>query len=166
MQELTAQSVHILYISTPSSVVECSPADPRGLARCIGTPCPPWISRSMSRQTIQRWVTQDPKEVKQEGIPEGLSILAQEVQVSTVGVCQTPTLTGNQGDTLDTLPLRGLPDLYRKPFHSVGSGPAWNRLPSGQKARNFSGKRIRTYHLEYGCYRGNESGSRTATMTV
>lgn len=34
----------------------------------------------MSRQTIQRWVTQDPKEVKQEGIPEGLSILAQEVQ--------------------------------------------------------------------------------------
>lgn len=80
---------------------ENSPADPRDLGGCQGTPHPPlWYQcldfQVLAEQAIQRWVTQNPKEVKQEGVPKGLRVLAQEVRVSTI-VFQGPTPAGKVG---------------------------------------------------------------------
>lgn len=94
------------------------------------------------RQTIQRNVTQNPKEVKQ-GLPERLRILEGPREHCCLAQhhwepWQFPGQPALEGFAL--------PDS-RKAFHSVGSGPAWNRLPCG---------------LEHGCYSVDGSRSRTA----
>ena len=62
-----------------------------------------WTSRSLPRQTIQRRVTQNPKEVKQKALPRGW-----ELRGSKQALLPGTNTTGNRGDTLDTRPSRDL----------------------------------------------------------
>lgn len=91
---------------------ENSPVDPRDLGGCLSAPHSPLCYQSLdfqvlAEQAIQRWVTQNPREVKQEGVPKGLRVLAQGVPVSTIAAFQGPPPAGNLGDNSGHPALRG-----------------------------------------------------------
>lgn len=153
---ISAHSIH------PKSFL----TDPRNVGKVHRYPIPTLVPTSgflahCQRQTIQRNVTQNPKEVKQ-GLPERLRILGGPREH-----CCLAQHHWEPGQFTGHPALEGfaLADS-RKAFHSVGSGPAWNRLPCGQKARTPPGKRSGAYPLEHGCYSVDESRSRTASGMV
>ena len=164
--EWSAESGAASRISAHSIHPRSFLADPRNVGQVHGYPIPPLFPTSgflahCQRQTIQRNVTQNPKEVKQ-GLPKRPRILG--------GPSEHCCLAQNGWEPWQftghpALEGFALPD-GRKASHSVGSWPAWNRLLSGQKARSPPGKRSGAYHLEPECYSVNESRSRTATGMV
>lgn len=137
MTALVSGSFHLL----PQS--EGRDQAPETWARCTGTPCPPLYFQHLYFQVFSkashRKIIQNPKWVKQEGVPKALRILAQEVQV---GGCCMPgsNMAGNRVIEYAGCPtLRGstLP-CSRKAFHSIGLGLPGTGYPvNKQKAKKF-----------------------------
>lgn len=104
-------------------------------ARCVVPRTHPCGTNIITKTHCPKVVAQNLKEVKQ-GQGEGLSSGGPSGHSHCVPAPAQP----GTGPYAGPLPSGFTLPCSRKAFHSVGSGPTWDRLPSGQKARGVRGR--------------------------